>query len=108
METNAQKPDIFTRLGMASATDEQKQQLADQLAELTMVRVMTKLSEQLPEAAMAELESLVDAGDQEAIDTKIRSLVPHFDELVSQTAEEAGDQLVLDQQAVLSEARQQC
>jgi hypothetical protein len=34
--TQPNQPDIFTRLGMASATDEQKQQLAEQLADLTM------------------------------------------------------------------------
>jgi hypothetical protein len=104
--TQPNQPDIFTRLGMASATDEQKQQLAEQLADLTMTRVLSKVSDTLSDEQMAELERLVDAGGDQ-VDDKLRELVPGYDALVESTAREVGDQLVADQQAVLAKVREQ-
>ena len=100
------QPDIFTRLGMASATDEQKQQLAEQLADLTMTRVLSKVSDQITEEQMNELERLVDAGGDQ-VDDRLRQLVPNYDELIASTAQEVGDQLVADQQAVLAKVREE-
>ena len=107
MEPNTQQPDIFTRLGMVSASDEQKQQLVAQLGDLTMIRVISKLSDQLPESDLADVEALIDAGNGDAVEDKLRSLVPDFDQLVATTAQEAADQLVANQQAVLAQVRQQ-
>ncbi len=100
------QPDIFTRLGMASATDEQKQQLAEQLADLTMTRVLSKISDQITEEQMNELERLIDAGGDQ-VDDRLRQLVPNYDELIASTAQEVGDQLVADQQAVLAKVREE-
>ncbi len=100
------QPDIFTRLGMASATDEQKQQLAEQLADLTMTRVLSKVSDQITEEQMNELERLIDAGGDQ-VDGRLRQLVPNYDELIASTAQEVGDQLVADQQAVLAKVREE-
>ncbi len=100
------QPDIFTRLGMVSASDEQKQQLAEQLADLTMTRVLSKVSDQLSEEQMAGLERLIDVGGDQ-VDDKLRELVPGYDELVAATAKEVGDQLVADQQAVLAKVREE-
>ncbi len=94
--TQPNQPDIFTRLGMASATDEQKQQLAEQLADLTMTRVLSKVSDQITEEQMNELERLIDAGGDQ-VDDRLRQLVPNYDELIASTAQEVGDQLVADQ-----------
>lgn len=99
------QPDIFTRLGMASATDEQKQQLADQLADLTMTRVLSKVSDQISEEQMTELERLIDAGGDQ-VDDRLRQLIPNYDELIAVTAREVGDKLVADQQAVLAKMRE--
>ncbi|QQS27225.1 hypothetical protein IPM44_01465 [bacterium] len=103
VQTN--QPDIFTRLGMASASDEQKQQLAEQLADLTMTRVLSKVADQISEEQMAELERLIDAGGDQ-VDDRLRQLVPGYDELVASTAREVGDKLVADQQAVLAKMRE--
>ncbi len=103
---NPQQPDIFTRLGMASASETDKQQLAEQLADLTMVRVMAKVSQQVGPAAMAEIDQLVESNQSDQVDARLRQLVPDFDQLVEVTAREAADQLVADQQAVLAQARQ--
>jgi hypothetical protein len=104
--TQPTQPDIFTRLGMASATDEQKQQLAEQLADLTMTRVLSKVSDQITEEQMTELEQLIDAGGDQ-VDDRLRQLVPNYDELIATTAKEVGDQLVADQQAVLAKVREE-
>ena len=104
VQTN--QPDIFTRLGMASASDEQKQQLAEQLADLTMTRVLSKVADQISEEQMAELERLIDAGGDQ-VDDRLRQLVPGYDELVASTAREVGDKLVADQQADPVERRTQ-
>lgn len=104
--TQPNQPDIFTRLGMASATDEQKQQLAEQLADLTMTRVLSKVSDQITEEQMTELEQLIDAGGDQ-VDDRLRQLVPNYDELIATTAKEVGDQLVADQQAVLAKVREE-
>lgn len=104
--TQPNQPDIFTRLGMASATDEQKQQLAEQLADLTMTRVLSKVSDQITEEQMTELEQLIDAGGDQ-VDDRLRQLVPNYDELIAATAKEVGDQLVADQQAVLAKVREE-
>ncbi len=104
--TQPNQPDIFTRLGMASATDEQKQQLAEQLADLTMTRVLSKVSDQITEEQMNELERLIDAGGDQ-VDDRLRQLVPNYDELIASTAQEVGDQLVADQQAVLAKVREE-
>ncbi len=104
--TQPNQPDIFTRLGMASATDEQKQQLAEQLADLTMTRVLSKISDQITEEQMNELERLIDAGGDQ-VDDRLRQLVPNYDELIASTAQEVGDQLVADQQAVLAKVREE-
>lgn len=103
VQTN--QPDIFTRLGMASASNEQKQQLAEQLADLTMTRVLSKVADQISEDQMAELERLIDAGGDQ-VDDRLRQLVPGYDELVASTAREVGDKLVADQQAVLAKMRE--
>lgn len=100
------QPDIFTRLGMAAATDEQKQQLAEQLTELTMTRVLSKVADQISDEQMAELERLIDAGGDQ-VDDRLRQIVPGYDELVAATAREVGDQLVADQQAVLAKVREE-
>lgn len=104
--TQPNQPDIFTRLGMASATDEQKQQLAEQLADLTMTRVLSKVSDQITEEQMNELERLIDTGGDQ-VDDRLRQLVPNYDELIASTAQEVGDQLVADQQAVLAKVREE-
>lgn len=103
---DSQQPDIFTRLGMASATEADKQQIAEQLADLTMIRVMDKVSAQVGEAAMAEIDQLIESNQDDRVEARLRQLVPSFDQLVEMTAREAADQLVADQQAVLTQARQ--
>ncbi len=99
--------DIFTRLGMASASDEQKQKLAEQLAELTMVRVMEKVSSTIPEETMDEIEALIDKGADDQVEDRLRQAIPGYDELVQTTAGEVADQIVADQQAVLAKVRSQ-
>lgn len=99
--------DIFTRLGMASASDEQKQKLAEQMAELTMVRVMDKVGDRLSEAHMQELERLTDQGADDQVEARLVEWVPGYQQLVEDTAREVGDQLVADQQAVLAKVRAQ-
>jgi len=106
MNPQTPQPDLFTRLGMASASDEQKQKLAEQLADLTMVRVISKLEAILPPEKLAEVEKLIDESKGIESEEALRAAVPDYDNLVQTTATEAADQLVADQQAVLAQARQ--
>lgn len=108
MDTTQQtQPDIFTRLGMVSASDEQKQAIAEKLADLTMVRVLDKISGQLSEVQMKELENLMDKDDDSVVEDRLVSWVPGYSELVERTAREVADQLVEDQRAVLAKVREQ-
>jgi succinate dehydrogenase flavin-adding protein (antitoxin of CptAB toxin-antitoxin module) len=105
--TQASQPDIFTRLGMVSASEEQKQAIAEKLADLTMVRVLDKISGRLSQEQMGELESLMDKNDDSAVEDRLVSWVPGYSELVERTAREVADQLVEDQRAVLAKVREQ-
>jgi len=106
MNPQTPQPDLFTRLGMVSASDEQKQKLAEQLADLTMVRVIAKLETILPPEKLAEVEKLIDEDKGIESEEALRAAVPDYDSLVQTTASEVADQLVADQQAVLAQARQ--
>ncbi len=100
------QPDLFTRLGMASASDEQKQALVEQVADLTMIRVMNKLQDRLSPEDMSSLEQLSEAGQDDQLVQRLRELAPDYEQLVEVTSREVADQLVEDQRAVLAKVRQ--
>lgn len=103
--TQPNQPDIFAQLGMASASDEQKQAIAEKIADLTMVRVLDKVSTQLSAEQMKELEHLMDT-NEEAVEGRLTAWVPGYQSLVETTAREVASQLVEDQRAVLAQVRQ--
>lgn len=111
MEPTTQNPiaqpsqDVFTRLGMASATDDQKQKLADQMSELVINRVINKASEKLSDTDMAYIEGLIDAGSGDQVEQALRDRLPDFDQMLAQTVVEVENNLVADQQAVMQQAR---
>jgi succinate dehydrogenase flavin-adding protein (antitoxin of CptAB toxin-antitoxin module) len=72
-----------------------------------MVRVLDKISEQLSQEQMSELESLMDKNDDSAVEDRLVSWVPGYSELVERTAREVADQLVEDQRSVLAKIREQ-
>lgn len=97
--------DVFTRLGMAQATEEQKQQLADQMSQLVISSVINQASERLSETDMAYIEGLIDAGSGDQVEQALRDRLPDFDEILAKTVIEVENNLVADQQAVMREAK---
>lgn len=75
--------EFFAAVGLSSASEERKQQLGEQLAELTQNRLAIVLADNLSDEQLEEFDNIADEkGDAEAL-AYIQSILPNYDELVA-------------------------
>jgi hypothetical protein len=86
MEEKKEKT-LIEELGLGHLSEEQKNQMNDQLADILQNRVTVRILEILTDEEKAELDKLVAAGDDEKADVFLTEKVPGLELIVQEEFE---------------------
>lgn len=75
---------IIEKLGIKTLDREEQDKLLDQLADTVHTRILLKLTEVMSDADLVNLESIMDADDEQKFDDFIASKVPDYQNWASQ------------------------
>ncbi|OGG54974.1 hypothetical protein A3D62_02925 [Candidatus Kaiserbacteria bacterium RIFCSPHIGHO2_02_FULL_49_11] len=78
---------VVDKIGIKSASLAVQEAVVSQVGENIMTRVVTAIHGILPEEKRAEFETLIGAGDVDALNAFLKPHVPNLDILVQQEAE---------------------
>ena len=90
------KEDIFTALGAAGISDEEKGDLLARMVDLVDSRSLDKIIDSLNETQMAELKVIIEKDDTEAWEKFVETNVPHYMQIYQDEAEKLRQEMIID------------
>jgi hypothetical protein len=87
MEDKQENKTLIDELGLSHLSEEQKNQMNDELAEILQNRVITRVLEVMTEDEKKELDRLVTAGDDTKTDEFLSATVPGLELIVDEEFE---------------------
>ena len=83
------KNQIIKELQIEHLAPEQQQRIISELSEIILQRITSLALAKVPESEMAQLDSLLEQGNQEAVRERLKQLVPDIEQIAQTVTQEA-------------------
>jgi hypothetical protein len=95
--------EFFASIGLDEASDEKKQALAEQLAELIQNRIALRLGESLSDEQADHFAELIDQDKEELAFDYLEEVFPEYPQVLQEEIDRARGELVADMQSAVSQ-----
>jgi hypothetical protein len=96
---------FFQAIGLGSASDEDRADMINKLAELVQGRVALKLTDVLTEEQLDHFDKLLDSDDDEAALAYVQQVYPQYNQLLQSEVEAVKQEFAGDVQQVMDELK---
>ncbi len=83
------KDQIIKELQIEHLTPEQQQRIISELSEIILQRITSLALAKVPESEMAQLDSLLEQGNQDTVSERLKQLVPDIEQIAQTVTQEA-------------------
>lgn len=94
---------FFQDIGLSSASDEDRAEMVDKLAELVQGRVALKLSELLTDEQLDHFDTLLDSNDDDAALAYVQEVYPQYNQLLQDEVNAVKQEFAGDVKQVMTE-----
>lgn len=96
------KEELLKKLGLEKSDKETQDAILNELAATINLRIMNKIEERLSDEDLDELQKLMDANDEGAVEWYIKSKFEHYDNFAAQVEEETINEIINNREAVIA------